>query len=301
MTKAEPLWYSLLRDLQAFAKVARQCTKGGTVWHDVIANETQWKRFAKIVCTCQEILQSAVLATFCRHPALTTVRQLLGEMGRHAASLLVQSIGKSLAEAERVHLSAECILFSPLVVALLLLQATDPGPFTDGRSVPPLPLSSMSRIRPWQYANRSRSTSAFARPYRCEDQTPGDVQANKPPDIFQNRGGGVLFQFAKAGQVQDITSALQGTTRRNSFSSSALNAYVQNGRNYGVPWDIGAVGVWYNPSLFTKAGISAPPTTRDDFLTEVFEAWMFQEAKRHVLLTTQQQQQAYWLSLGNEL
>lgn len=111
----------------------------------------------------------------------------------------------------------------------------------------------------------------------------------------------MLFQFAKAGQVQDITSALQGTTRRNSFSSSALNVYVQNGRNYGVPWDIGAVGVWYNPSLFTKAGISAPPTTRDDFLTEVFEAWMFQEAKRHVLLTTQQQQQAYWLSLGNEL
>jgi raffinose/stachyose/melibiose transport system substrate-binding protein len=95
------------------------------------------------------------------------------------------------------------------------------------------------------------------------------LQANNPPDIFQSWGGGVLFQYAQAGQVQDITSALQGTAWGNSFSSSALNVYAQNGKSYGVPWDMGAVGFWYNPALFTRAGISTPPTTWDDFLTTI--------------------------------
>ena len=29
------------------------------------------------------------------------------------------------------------------------------------------------------------------------------------------------------------------------------------------------IGVWYNKALFTKAGISAPPATWDDFLADV--------------------------------
>ena len=32
-------------------------------------------------------------------------------------------------------------------------------------------------------------------------------------------------------------------------------------KQYGIPWDMGMIGVWYNKALFTKAGISAPPTT----------------------------------------
>lgn len=95
------------------------------------------------------------------------------------------------------------------------------------------------------------------------------LQANNPPDIFQSWGGGVLFQYAQAGQVQDITSALQGTTWGNSFSQSALNVYGQNGKYYGVPWDMGAVGFWYNPALFSRAGISTPPATWDDLLTAI--------------------------------
>jgi len=95
------------------------------------------------------------------------------------------------------------------------------------------------------------------------------LQANNPPDIFQSWGGGVLFQYAQAGQVQDITSSLQGTTWGSSFSQSALNVYGQNGKYYGVPWDMGAVGFWYNPALFSQAGISTPPATWDDLLTAI--------------------------------
>lgn len=95
-----------------------------------------------------------------------------------------------------------------------------------------------------------------------------DMQSGNPPDLFHSWGGGVLFQYAKAGLVQDLTSALQGDWG-NSFNQSALNVYGTNGHYYGVPWDMGGIGFWYNKALFAKAGIAQPPTTWDDLLQDV--------------------------------
>lgn len=95
------------------------------------------------------------------------------------------------------------------------------------------------------------------------------LQANDPPDIFQSWGGGVLQQYVKAGQVQEITSALQQNGWGDSFSKAALDLYSFDGKNYGVPWDAGAVGFWYNPDLFTRAGIAQPPATWDDLLASI--------------------------------
>src|SRR5579859_1036138 len=91
------------------------------------------------------------------------------------------------------------------------------------------------------------------------------MQSGDPPDLFHSWGGGILFNFAKAGLVQDLTSALQGDWG-NSFNQSALNVYGTDGKNYGVPWDMGAVGFWYNKTIFSKAGITQLPTTWSEFL-----------------------------------
>lgn len=94
------------------------------------------------------------------------------------------------------------------------------------------------------------------------------MQSGSPPDIFHSWGGGILFQYAKAGLVQDLTSAFQSDWG-NSFNQSAVSVYSQNGRTYGVPWDMGAVGFFYNKALFAKAGVtqaSQLPTTWTDFL-----------------------------------
>ena len=40
-------------------------------------------------------------------------------------------------------------------------------------------------------------------------------------------------------------------------------------KQYGVPFNLGMVGVWYNKSLFEKAGINAPPSTWSEFLADV--------------------------------
>ncbi len=97
------------------------------------------------------------------------------------------------------------------------------------------------------------------------------MQSGNPPDIFQSWGGGVMIEYAKAGLLQDITPYLDadGGAWRNTFSPGALAVYSYNGRNYGVPWDMGMVGFWYNKALFAQAGINEPPKTWSEFLEVV--------------------------------
>lgn len=98
------------------------------------------------------------------------------------------------------------------------------------------------------------------------------MQGGEPPDIFQSWGGGVLWNFAEAGLLRDVTPEMTADNNawRDSFSAQgALNLYTYNSKYYGVPYDFGVVGFWYNKDLFKKAGIDAPPTTWDDLLSDV--------------------------------
>lgn len=95
------------------------------------------------------------------------------------------------------------------------------------------------------------------------------MQSGSPPDVFQSWGGGVLKQYGDAGLVQDLTPALQQNGWGQSFSPGPLGLYTFDGKSYGVPWNAGMVGFWYNTALFEQAGIAAPPTTWSEFLTVV--------------------------------
>jgi len=97
------------------------------------------------------------------------------------------------------------------------------------------------------------------------------MQSGDAPDIFQSWGGGVMNEYANAGLLQDITPALDadGGAWRATFSPGALGVYALNGKNYGVPRDMGMVGFWYNKDLFTQAGIDSTPTTWTELLADV--------------------------------
>lgn len=93
------------------------------------------------------------------------------------------------------------------------------------------------------------------------------TQSGKAPDLFQSWGGGVLKQQADAGLVKDLTSDVQpwiGT-----IQPVALKPYTLDGKLYGIPWDNGMVGFWYNKKLFKQASIDTPPATWTDFLNDV--------------------------------
>ncbi len=97
------------------------------------------------------------------------------------------------------------------------------------------------------------------------------MQSGEPPDIFQSWGGGVMNEYATAGLLRDITPELDadGGAWRNTFASGALGVYSYKDKNYGVPWDMGMIGWWYNKDLFSQAGIANPPTTWTEFLDDV--------------------------------
>ena len=80
------------------------------------------------------------------------------------------------------------------------------------------------------------------------------MQSGEPPDIFQSWGGGTMNDQINAGLLLDITPYLDadGGAWRNSFAPGALAVYALDGKNYGVPWDMGMVGWWYNKDLFAQ-------------------------------------------------
>jgi raffinose/stachyose/melibiose transport system substrate-binding protein len=93
------------------------------------------------------------------------------------------------------------------------------------------------------------------------------TQSGKAPDLFQTWGGGVLKQQADAGLVKDLTSDVQPWV--GTLQPIALKPYTLDGKVYGIPWDNGMVGFWYNKTLFKQAGITGPPATWTDFLGDV--------------------------------
>lgn len=98
------------------------------------------------------------------------------------------------------------------------------------------------------------------------------MQAGDPPDIFQSWGGGVLWNYAEAGLLRDITPELtaEESAWKDSFSAqAALDLYSFQDVYYGVPLNFGAVGIWYNTRLFAEAGIEETPETWAEFLDAV--------------------------------
>jgi raffinose/stachyose/melibiose transport system substrate-binding protein len=93
------------------------------------------------------------------------------------------------------------------------------------------------------------------------------IQAGDVPDLFQSWGGGTMAAQVDAGALQDITAAV--APWKDTINPGAMSIYSYKGAQYGIPWDQGMIGFWYNKKAFEKAGITAPPTTWSEFLADV--------------------------------
>ena len=93
------------------------------------------------------------------------------------------------------------------------------------------------------------------------------AQSGEVPDLFQTWGGGVLAQQVEAGLVRDITDEVDDCI--DLINPSTLAPYTIDDRLYGLPFDSGVVGFWYNMDLFAEAGIDQPPATWSEFLDAV--------------------------------
>jgi len=87
--------------------------------------------------------------------------------------------------------------------------------------------------------------------------------SHKLPDIYFSWAGNYAEKFVKAGLAADLTKDLKGTAWGKSLSSTAVDAFTFDGKNYGVPVDLDAKVFVYNKAMFKKYGIQVP-TTMDD-------------------------------------
>ena len=94
-----------------------------------------------------------------------------------------------------------------------------------------------------------------------------NLQAGDVPDLFQSWGGGGLREQVDAGLVQDITEASSAFV--GDLSPGAVGLYQVDGKQYGMPFNAGMVGIWYNKDLFAQAGLEAPADTWDGLLEQV--------------------------------
>jgi raffinose/stachyose/melibiose transport system substrate-binding protein len=94
-----------------------------------------------------------------------------------------------------------------------------------------------------------------------------EMQAGNPPDLFQSWGGGVLAQQQEAGMVRAIDDEIADW--KDTMNPAAMSIYQVDGVQYGIPYNFGLVGFWYNQDLFEQAGISTPPATWTEFLAAI--------------------------------
>ncbi|HET8785131.1 MAG TPA: extracellular solute-binding protein, partial [Candidatus Limnocylindrales bacterium] len=94
-----------------------------------------------------------------------------------------------------------------------------------------------------------------------------EIQGGNVPDLFQSWGGGGMAEQVDAGVLKDITADVADWA--DTMNAGAMGMYQMDGKQYGIPFDLGMVGVWYNNDLFKQAGITAPPATWDEVLAAV--------------------------------
>ena len=86
------------------------------------------------------------------------------------------------------------------------------------------------------------------------------------PDVYsiaQQDFQNFLLRFP--GEFVDVTDRMEKYTSQ--FAEAPLSHARKDGKLFGVPWDMGPVGLWYRKDLFEQAGITAEDVaTYDGFI-----------------------------------
>jgi raffinose/stachyose/melibiose transport system substrate-binding protein len=166
--------------------------------------------------------------------------------------------------------------------------------FLIGCSHPPKPIN---KIVLWHWmTDRNDTFQKFAQQYQKETGIEVNVQLFAPSDSYSQKiiaaaqadvlpdiygildKKSIVADFIKAGLVADLTSAMDadGGSWKDSLFEKALadksfnvgNIYGVKPGIYGVPIDVTNMQLLYNKKLLSKAGITTPPKTFNEFIKD---------------------------------
>lgn len=90
---------------------------------------------------------------------------------------------------------------------------------------------------------------------------PNALRSGSGVDLFQAWGGGEIKDQVAAGYVMDISESAAATI---DALGPVVSGWQVDGQTYGLPFQYGIEGFWYNKDLFAQAGIDDVPTTLDE-------------------------------------
>ncbi len=94
------------------------------------------------------------------------------------------------------------------------------------------------------------------------------LQSDDRPDIIYSWAGGVMRAQIEAGYIKDISAEKADFDK--TVYPAPLNAYIVDGKLYGIPMQLSDVSIIYNKALMSKAGVDpASMQTWDGFLDAV--------------------------------
>jgi multiple sugar transport system substrate-binding protein/raffinose/stachyose/melibiose transport system substrate-binding protein len=91
------------------------------------------------------------------------------------------------------------------------------------------------------------------------------MNGGKGPDIFYDRAGEGTLTYAAAGMIQPVDNI----ANLSSIAKDAVATTNYQGKDYGVPFAVQTMSVFYNKSVLSKAGINSAPTTWSGFLGDL--------------------------------
>ena len=102
---------------------------------------------------------------------------------------------------------------------------------------------------------------------RTQDWTNALSSGKNAPDITE-LGNTDTPTEASLGMLANITSNVNAWSNRSNVVSGMLANDTQSGTIYAVPWFGGVRGIWYRTDQFKAAGISSPPSSWSELVTD---------------------------------
>ena len=82
------------------------------------------------------------------------------------------------------------------------------------------------------------------------------------PDTFWIHSN-YIYKYTSNGMLHDLTSVIKQSkdVKLSNFPSGLTSIYNYKGKQYAVPKDYDTIGLWYNKTMFKKAGIKYPDSS----------------------------------------
>ena len=141
-----------------------------------------------------------------------------------------------------------------------------------GLTGPDLP-SYQALIKEFNATHPDIQVTMTAEPWATvEQKLPSAWATGQGPDLATpSSDPGSIFNYIQTNSVLPLNSAVgtgAGKIDASAFPASVKSAFTVGGNLYAVPANMATLVLYYNKTMFSAAGITAPPKTESEFITD---------------------------------